>query len=94
MIIRTVRHKGLKALIEDDDPKGLRADQVSRVRRILSALIAARGMPEVAGPPGWRIHQLVGGRAGAWSISVTGNWRITFDLRDGEITDLNLEDYH
>lgn len=51
-------------------------------------------MSGVAGPPGWRIHQLTGARAGTWSISVSGNWRITFDLEEGEIGNLDLEDYH
>ena len=51
-------------------------------------------MRGVKGPPGWRVHQLSGDRAGTWSLSVSGNWRITFDLKDGEIHNLDLEDYH
>jgi proteic killer suppression protein len=39
-------------------------------------------------------HQLKGDRAGTWSISVSGNWRLTFDIRQGEICNLDLEDYH
>jgi plasmid maintenance system killer protein len=45
-------------------------------------------------PPGWRVHPLVGDRAGTWSISVSGNWRITFTIERGEIINLDLEDYH
>jgi toxin HigB-1 len=44
-------------------------------------------------PPGWRVHQLRGDRAGTWSISVSSNWRLTFDIRQGEICNLDLEDY-
>jgi len=51
-------------------------------------------MSGVHGLPGWRIHRLSGDRAETWSISVSGNWRITFDLDDDEIHNLNLEDYH
>lgn len=29
-----------------------------------------------------------------WSISVSGNWRLTFKVEDGAVIDLNLEDYH
>ena len=65
-----------------------------RVRNILAALIAAPDKSGVQGPPGWRIHQLTGNRTGTWSISVSGNWRITFDLEDEEIHHLDLEDYH
>ncbi len=94
MRIRSTRHKGLKALIEFDDARGIRPDQAKRIRNILAALIHAEGIDEVFGPPGWRIHQLVGDRAGTWSVSVSGNWRITFDLDAGEISNLDLEDYH
>jgi toxin HigB-1 len=92
--IRSVRHKGLKRFIEDDDARGLRSDLVSRVRNILAALVVAPDMSGVQGPPGWRIHQLSGDRAGRWSISVSGNWRITFELAGDEIHDLDFEDYH
>jgi proteic killer suppression protein len=94
MRVRSVRHKGLQLLIEDDDAKGIRPDQVRRVRRILTALLSVDSMTQLQGPPGWRIHQLTGDRAGTWSLSVSGNWRITFDLVDGEICNLDLEDYH
>jgi proteic killer suppression protein len=94
MVIRSVRHRGLLRLIEDDDSRELRGDLVRRVRNTLAALIAAPDMGGVAGPPGWRVHQLRGDRAGTWSISISGNWRLTFDVRQREIFDLDLEDYH
>jgi toxin HigB-1 len=93
MIIRSVQHKGLVRFIEDDDSRELRPDLVKRLRNILAVLITAADITKVVGPPGWRIHQLEGDRAGTWSISVSGNWRLTFDLREGEICNLDLEDY-
>ena len=94
MLLRTVQHRGLKRFIENDDSRGIRADLVNRVRAILSALIAAQDIEGLRGPPGWRLHQLKGDRAGTWSISVSGNWRITFSIEAGEVCDLDLEDYH
>jgi len=94
MIIRSVRHRGLLRLIEDNDSRELRNDLVRRLRNILAVLIAAPDMSGVIGPPGWRIHRLTGDRAGTWSISVSGNWRKTFDIRQDEIRNLDLEDYH
>jgi proteic killer suppression protein len=94
MIIWSVKHRGLLRLIEDDDSRELRPELVKRLRNILAVLIVAADMDAVSGPPGWRVHQLRGNRAGTWSISVSGNWRITFDIKKGEICNLNLEDYH
>jgi proteic killer suppression protein len=94
MHIRRVRHRGLRRFIEDNDDRGLRPDLVDRVRKILAVLIVAPGMRGVQGPPGWHVHQLSGDRAGTWSISISGNWRITFEVEDDEILRLDLEDYH
>lgn len=94
MNIRSVRHRGLRRLIEDDDGWGIRQDLLDRVRKILAVLIVTPDMSGVTGPPGWRVHQLSGDRRGTWSISVSGNWRITFDIEEDEILHLDLEDYH
>jgi proteic killer suppression protein len=94
MKIRSVRHKGLKRFIEDDDAKGIRPDLLNRVRNIMAVLIVADDMEGVSGPPEWRIHQLTGNCANVWSIAASGNWRITFTIDEGEISDLDLEDYH
>jgi toxin HigB-1 len=92
--IHSIRHRGLKRFLEGDDNREIRPDLVNRVRRILTALISAPDMDGVQGPPGWRVHQLTGDRAGTWSVSASGNWRITFTVEGGEICHLNLEDYH
>jgi proteic killer suppression protein len=94
MIIRSIMHRGLRRFVENNDPRGLRPDLVNRVRNVLAVLIAAENMEGVTGPPGWRIHQLAGDRRGTWSISVSGNWRITFTVERNEIANLDLEDYH
>jgi hypothetical protein len=74
MRIASVRHRGLRRLLENDDARGLRADMARRVRNILAALIAARDMDGVNGPPGWRIHKLtrIGQEPGAFRRRATG----------------------
>ena len=96
MIVRSVRHRGLRRLIEDDNPRFLRQNLVDRVRKILTALILAEHIDGFItdAPPGWRIHRLSGERQDEWSISVSDNWRITFKEADSYIDRLNLEDYH
>ena len=96
MIIRSVRHRGLKRLIEENQIKGLWPDLVNRIRNIVTALILADDMKAFrkSSPPGWRVHQLSGDRKDTWSVSTSGNWRITFIEEDGYIDVLDLEDYH
>ena len=94
MKIRSIRHRGLRCFIEDDEDRELRRDLVARIRRVITALGLADNAQSILGPPGWRIHELTGDRAGTWSISVSGNWRITFRIEEGKVVDLDLEDYH
>jgi toxin HigB-1 len=45
--------------------------------------------------PGNRLYQLKGDQKGIWSISVSGNWRITFEFSDGNVHIASThEDYH
>ena len=50
--------------------------------------------PDDMNAPGWRLHQLSGDMAGHYSVTVNGNWRMTytFDGEDAEIVD--YQDYH
>lgn len=96
MIVRSFRHRGLRQLFETDSPRLLKQDLTDRVRGILAALALAENMESFIreAPPGWRVHRLSGARRNEWSVSVSGNWRITFEERNGAIERVNLEDYH
>jgi len=94
--IRNVVHKGLRRFIERDEPRGLPAASVEKVRNITTFLLEMEDVQELRDFPHWDAHQLTGDRKGTWSLSVTRNWRITFvvDQKKGEISDLDFEDYH
>ena len=44
--------------------------------------------------PGYRLHPLKGARQNLWSITVSGNWRITFEFSESHVYIVNYEDYH
>ncbi len=96
MIVRSFRHRGLRLLFESNSPRLLKPDLVERVRGILAALAVAETMESFLrdAAPGWRVHRLSGARRYEWSVSVSGNWRITFEERNDGIERVNLEDYH
>jgi len=59
----------------------------------LAVLDAASSALDLAGP-GNRLHELQGDQEGVWSVTVSGNWRITFRFTDGNAHDVDLVDYH
>ena len=93
-MIRTIRHKGLRRLFEEENGRDLKPDQVKRIRRALTLLNDAGAIEDVDLMPGMRLHPLKGDLAGFWSISISGNWRIIFRFDLGEVFDVDLVDYH
>ncbi len=94
MSIQSIRHKALARLFETDERRGLPADQVAKLRRLLAALDAASDIEEMRVYPGWRVHPLKGDLDGFWSVAITGNWRLIFRFDAGDTFDLDLIDYH
>ncbi len=94
MKIVSIRHKGLRRFLEKNDPSGLPQERLERIRRILTVLIGAATLEQANSMPGWKLHPLKGNRAGTFALAVSGNWRLTFAVKDGEIFELDLEDYH
>ena len=94
MKIRSIAHKGLRRLYEEDSSKGLSADTVDKLRKMLAFLDAMENPEELRSLPLWKTHILTGNRKGTWSLHVTRNRRLTFRIEDKEIVDLKLEDYH
>ena len=92
-MIKSFRHKGLKRLFETGERRGVAPDLVDRLRRQLDVLNRARSTRDL-NLPGYRLHQLKGNRAGTWSVTVSGNWRVTFTLEGEDAFDVDLEDYH
>jgi toxin HigB-1 len=94
--IRNFIHKGLKRLYLEDSLKGLPSDAVDKLRKMLTFLQDIDDVDELRSVPVWKAHILKGERKGVWSLHVTRNWRLTFqiDPKEREIFDLNFEDYH
>jgi proteic killer suppression protein len=93
-MISSFRHKGLKTLYEKDDPRGVRQDQVKRLRVLLARLDASK-MPEDMNLPGARLHPLKGDLDGFHAVNVSGNWRLVFRFDPhGDAADVDLVDDH
>ena len=95
MKIRSISHKGLRRLIEDGLANGIPSGSAVKIEAIVAFLTMAADVEAVQKLQAWKAHQLKGDRKGTWSLSVTRNWRITFEVNAAnEIENLNFEDYH
>jgi proteic killer suppression protein len=92
-MIRSFRHRGLKALYEGRNERRVAPHHVVRLRDILAVLDRSRG-PDEMDLPGFRLHPLKGALKGHWAVSVSGNWRVTFRFEAGEAHDVDYLDYH
>jgi proteic killer suppression protein len=92
-VIRGFRDKGLAKFFETGSKAGVQAQHVERLRLILGRLGAATAPRDMA-LPGLGLHPLRGDRGGAWAVSVSGNWRVTFTFADKDADAVDYEDYH
>ena len=92
-MIKSFKHKGLERFFLSGITKGIQATHAKKLRLRLAALDTASDIEDMR-VPGYGLHPLKGNRKETWSISVSGNWRITFEFYDGNAYIVNYEDYH
>ncbi len=92
-MIRSIRHKGLRRLYEDDDPRGVIREHGEKLRDILARLDAAAEAADID-LPGFRLHPLKGKLKGFWAVTVRANWRVIFRFAGGDALDIDYTDYH
>jgi proteic killer suppression protein len=92
-MITSFKHKGLEEFYEKGSTKGIQSNHARKLRMQLAALDTSLSIEDMD-IPGYRLHRLKGSRKGFWSITVNGNWRLTFEFQDGNVHILNYEDYH
>lgn len=75
--------------------KSRRFASIARVAlRKLDQIDAGVRIEDLRAPPGNRLEQLKGDRAGQWSIRINDQWRICFRWENGEAWDVEIVDYH
>jgi len=93
-MIKTFRHKGLKAFFEKGSVAGIRpahAPRLAAMVRRLNETSSVQGM----NLPGWGLHPLKGRELkGHFSVWVSGNWRMTFTFDGTDAVLVDYQDYH
>lgn len=92
-MIQSFRHKGLKRLYEGDDPRGVMAEHLTKLRNILARLDAANTVEDM-NLPGFNLHAMKGSLQGFMAVTVRANWRVIFRFVEGHAFDVDYMDYH
>ncbi len=92
-MIKRFRHKGLETLFRTGGTKGVDPQLAQKLRHIPGRLNDGP-LPDAMRLPGFRLHPLKGNRQGTWSVTVSANYRLTFEVEDNDATNVDLEDYH
>lgn len=77
----------------EGDRRGISADHVDKIERILARLQSARVIADMD-LPGFRLHALKWQLNGFYAGTVQANWRVIFRLADGDAEDVDYLDYH
>lgn len=91
-MIQTFAHKGLERFFKSGDKSGIQAVHAAKLARILAVLDELSDIKQLNGL--WKCHPLKGSRQNQWALSVSGNWRITFEFKNGDVFIVNYEDCH
>jgi proteic killer suppression protein len=92
-MIKTFRHKGLHAFFEKGSKAGIQPAHAPGLARQLARLDLAKTAEDM-NVPGWRLHALPGKLAGHYSVTINGNWRLTFTFEGEDAVLVDYQDYH
>ena len=92
-MIRSFRHKGLEEFFVTGSKRGILPDHADKIARVLDRLDASIS-PYDMNLPGYRLHELKGQEDGTWSVTINGNWRITFQFEGQDAFVVDYRDYH
>jgi len=93
-MIKSFRHKGLKAFFETGSNAGIQPAHAPRLARMLTRLNEASDAQGM-NLPGWKLHPLKGrDLKGHYAVSVSGNWRLTFKFDGVDAVLVDYQDYH
>ena len=93
-----IRDRGTQDIFENKDThkarERLNPDLYPEARRKLDELAVAHNLEDLHNPPGNRLEELHGERAGQYSIRINHQYRICFRWERGEAVDVEIVDYH
>jgi toxin HigB-1 len=92
-VIKSFRHDGLQRFFSKGSKAGIQPNHAKKLSLQLLRLDGATSAADM-NLPGWDWHLLKADLAGHWSVSVNGNWRLTFTFEGTDAILVDYQDYH
>ena len=92
-MIKSFRHKGIEDFFLTESKAGIQPRHAQKLKIQLFVLNNAKSAKDM-NAPGWNLHSLRGNLSGHWSVTVNGNWRLTFAFEGEDAILVDYQDYH
>lgn len=96
-MIKSFSGKIARDIWESNQSKTLPRDLWLRAKALLTIMHATDSIEDLrikGQPPDIRLHKLKGDRKEYWSVTIKLPWCITFKFKDGEFSEVKIENYH
>jgi len=96
-LIVNFENKIAKDIWENNKSKTLPRDLWIRAKALLTIMHSTSTLDDLiilGQPPNIRLHKLKGSRKKEWSVTIQLPWCITFKFKNGEFSDVKIENYH
>lgn len=90
-------NKIAKDIWELEQSKGLPKEHWRRAKALLTIMHSTYALEDLkirGQPPNIRLHKLKGDRKEDWSVTIKLPWCITFQFKNGEFSEVAIENYH
>jgi proteic killer suppression protein len=87
------KNKRLQDFYLTGNKAGIIPSQAKRLKRVLERLDSSF-KPSDMKLPGYDWHERHGQEKGTYSVSVSGNWRITYEFKDDHAVNVDYKDDH
>ncbi|MES2768717.1 MAG: type II toxin-antitoxin system RelE/ParE family toxin [Bdellovibrionota bacterium] len=96
-MIRSFENKIARDIWETDQSKSLPRELWLRAKALLTIMHATSQLDDLiirGQPPNIRLHKLKGDKKDLWSVTIKLPWCITFKFKNGEFSNIKIENYH
>ena len=96
-MIKNFGNRATQELWETSESKPVPKELWLRAKALMTIMHATTTIEDLkikGQPPNIRLHKLKGDRKDYWSVTVKLPWCITFRFKDGEFSEVKIENYH